>query len=92
MRVFKAFWFWFGLVACPVIFIVCVFNSGRIFASLMLSEQAYTLSLSHALTGSNDGIELLISISLGICAFSEFIRSFYQLKVRFAIKRTSNLD
>ncbi|GIU31565.1 hypothetical protein L2719_12095 [Shewanella schlegeliana] len=92
MRVFKAFWFWFGLVACPVIFIASVFNTGRLFGYLMFSEQAYTQGLSQALSGSNDGIELLITISLGICAFSEFMRSFYQLKVRFAIKRTSNLD
>ncbi|MCL1146682.1 hypothetical protein L2747_11800 [Shewanella marinintestina] len=87
MRFFKGFWFWFGLIICPVIIIVSVFNAGRIMGLLIYSEQPFTQSLT-----SHVGIELVITLSLAICAISEFLRSIRHGKAKLSGTASLNLD
>ncbi|MCK8046002.1 hypothetical protein MSG37_14030 [Shewanella sp. 1CM18E] len=80
MKLFKQFWFWFGLLLCPLLMIASIFNLGRFLGYTLVSEQPFLQALN---TGSI-GIELLITLSLGICATFEFSRSLRLAKVKFA--------
>ena len=87
MIFFKGFWFWFGLIICPVIIFVSVFNAGRILGLFLYSEQPFTQSLT-----SHVGIELVITLSLAICAISEFLRSIRHAKSKCAGSACLRLD
>ncbi|MDR8524289.1 hypothetical protein [Shewanella fidelis] len=80
MKLFKQFWFWFGLLLCPLLMIACIFNLGRFIGYTLVSEQSFL----QAVHSSSIGIELVITLSLGVCATFEFLRSLRQAKVKFA--------
>lgn len=82
MRVFKGFWFWFGLMICPIIFIVSVFNTGRLLGHLIHRSEP----LLQALSTAPERLELVTSLALVICTASEFYRVFSPKKVRFSGK------
>ncbi|WP_299807744.1 hypothetical protein [uncultured Shewanella sp.] len=80
MRVFNQFWFWFGLIICPIIFIASVFNTGRLLGHLIYRSEP----LLQALSTAPERLELVVSLALAICTASEFYRALSRAKVRFA--------
>ncbi|WP_350645597.1 hypothetical protein [Pseudoalteromonas sp. G24-MNA-CIBAN-0072] len=77
MKGIKRIWFWFTLVVCPFLIILGVAT----FAQL-LGEYMYSQQFSFSLLSSFQ----IAFIGAGICAFSVFLSTLKEAKIRFFAK------
>ncbi|WP_076921299.1 hypothetical protein [Pseudoalteromonas sp. SK20] len=77
MKGIKRIWFWFTLVVCPLLIILGVATFAQLFGQYMYSEQFSFSSLSSFQIAFMGG---------GICAFSVFLSTLKEAKIRFFAK------
>ncbi|CAM4300004.1 hypothetical protein [Pseudoalteromonas byunsanensis] len=71
----KSIWFWFSLVVCPFLIVLGVFTAGKLLGQYMYSQQFSFSSISILQVGL---------ICAGVCAFSVFLNTLKEAKIRFA--------
>ena len=77
MKGIKRIWFWFTLVVCPLLIILGVATFAQLFGQYMYSQQFSFSSLSSFQIAFMAG---------GICAFSVFLSTLKEAKIRFFAK------
>ena len=77
MKGIKRIWFWFTLVVCPLLIIIGVATFAQLLGQYMYSQQFSFSSLSSFQIAFMEG---------GICAFSVFLNTLKEAKIRFFAK------
>ena len=77
MKGIRRFWFWFTLVVCPLLIILALATFAQLFGQYMYSQQFSFSSLSSFQIAFMGG---------GICAFSVFLSTLKEAKIRFFAK------
>ena len=77
MKGIKCIWFWFTLVVCPLLIILGVATVAQLLGQYMYSQQFTFSSLSSFQIAFMGG---------GICAFSVFLSTLKEAKIRFFAK------
>ncbi|WP_257326047.1 hypothetical protein [Pseudoalteromonas rhizosphaerae] len=77
MKGIKRIWFWFTLVVCPFLIILGVATFAQLLGQYMYSQQFSFSSLS--------SFEIALMCG-GICAFSVFLSTLKEAKIRFFAK------
>ena len=77
MKGIKRIWFWFTLVVCPFLIILGVTTFAQLLGQYMYSQQFSFSSLSSF---------QIAFIGGGICAFSVFLSTLKEAKIRFFAK------
>ncbi|MBB1407579.1 hypothetical protein [Pseudoalteromonas sp. SG44-17] len=77
MKGIKRIWFWFTLVVCPLLIILGVATFAQLLGEYMYSDQFSFSSLSSF---------QIAFIGAGICAFSVFLSTLKEAKIRFFAK------
>lgn len=80
MKTIKDVWFWFTLVACPLLIVLAVFTLGKLIGQYIYAQQFSLSSLS--------SIQIVLMCS-GICALSVFSSTLKQAKTRFAKQQSA---
>jgi hypothetical protein len=77
MKGIKRIWFWFTLVVCPLLIILGVSTFAQLLGQYMYSQQFSFSSLS--------SFQIVFMVG-GICAFSVFLSTLKEAKIRFFAK------
>ncbi|KAF7766387.1 hypothetical protein PUND_a2205 [Pseudoalteromonas undina] len=77
MKSIRRIWFWFTLVVCPLLIILGVATFAQLLGQYMYSEQFSFSSLSSF---------QIAFIGGGVCAFSVFLSTLKEVKIRFFAK------
>ncbi|OLF80145.1 hypothetical protein AWH60_01835 [Pseudoalteromonas haloplanktis] len=77
MKGIRRFWFWFTLVVCPLLIILGVATFAQLLGQYMYSQQFSFSSLSSF---------QIAFIGGGVCAFSVFLSTLKEAKIRFFAK------
>ncbi|WP_448567327.1 hypothetical protein [Thalassotalea ganghwensis] len=74
MKNIKNIWFWFTLIVCPILVVLGVFTLGELIGEFIYSTQSNRPSVTNF---------QLVFICAGVCAFSVFLTTLKQAKIRF---------
>ncbi|WP_418608933.1 hypothetical protein ACNSN2_07220 [Pseudoalteromonas sp. US3C1013] len=77
MKGIRRFWFWFTLVVCPLLIILGVATFAQLLGQYMYSQQFSFSSLFSF---------QIAFIGGGVCAFSVFLSTLKEAKIRFFAK------
>lgn len=75
MKKIKFIWFWFTLVACPLLIVLGVFTLGHLIGQYIYS--------SHFSFPSISSFQIVFMCS-GVCAFSVLLNTLKEERIRFA--------
>lgn len=75
MKEIKVVWFWFTLVACPLLIVLGVLTLGNLIGQYIYSPHFSFASIS--------SVQIVLMCS-GVSAFSVFLSTLKEAKIRFA--------